>query len=240
MRSIRHWTPRYVSDRIRAAIYYRQHRDEPWLTARANELLPGLLKPDDIGMEFGSGRSTLWLAQRVFSVTSVEDNLEWYDKGHACILELGLKNVKLIHAAVPEVAWTPEGLDIAAPGYLAPIEDLAPSSLDFALIDGACRSQTAARMMSRIRPGGILIIDNANWYLPSKSRAPGSRGLAEGPASPVWGQVWHGLASWRKIWTSNGVTDTAIFVKRADRDMTSSPGCLVTPCGASFNCREAY
>ena len=60
----------------------------------------------------------------------------------------------------------------------------------------------------------MLIIDNVNWYLPCRSKAPNSRTAELGPATDVWAAVWRQLAGWRTIWTSSGVWDTAIFIKR--------------------------
>ena len=79
-RSISHLSPRYFWDRAAFAIEQRCHPDHPWLTADAVRLLDQLLKPADIGVEFGSGRSTLWFAKRLRHLTSMEDNREWASK----------------------------------------------------------------------------------------------------------------------------------------------------------------
>ena len=59
MRKIAHWTPRYVIARIGVMIDQRLRPDDPWLTREAIGLLDRLLKPTDIAIEFGAGRSTL-------------------------------------------------------------------------------------------------------------------------------------------------------------------------------------
>ena len=81
------------------------------------------------------------------------------------------------------------------------------------MIDGMYRGYAAQLVMPKIRPGGVMIIDNVNWFLPSRSHAPNSRSLAAGPAGPVWRAVAQDLAQWRTIWTSSGVWDTALFIK---------------------------
>jgi putative heme iron utilization protein len=48
------------------------HPNWPWLTKEAILLLERLLRPDDIGLEFGSGRSTIWFAERVEKLISIE------------------------------------------------------------------------------------------------------------------------------------------------------------------------
>jgi len=89
-------------------------------------------------------------------------------------------------------------------------------SLDFALIDGHYRDYSARFILAKVKPGGMLIIDNANWSLPCRSKSPNSRNPALGPATPTWAEVAEELSSWRPIWTSSGVWDTAIFIKPAD------------------------
>ena len=89
-------------------------------------------------------------------------------------------------------------------------------SLDFALVDGVYRDNVALFLLPKIRSGGMLIIDNVNWYLPSLTTSPASLRLPAAPATAAWEQVAAELAGWRRIWTSNGVWDTAIFVRAPD------------------------
>jgi hypothetical protein len=65
-------TPRYVCNRTRQYLYERRHPDAQWLTPAAIGLLGSLLRPTDGGAEFGSGRSTIWFAERVTGLTSIE------------------------------------------------------------------------------------------------------------------------------------------------------------------------
>ena len=92
-RSIRHWTPRYIRDRLRWYYYFRTHPDVPWLSEQANTMLESLLKPTDVGIEWGSGRSTCWLAKRVKHLISVEENQPWADVVRKQIQDQGLSNV---------------------------------------------------------------------------------------------------------------------------------------------------
>jgi len=68
----------------------------PWFTQRANSLLPTLLKKPDVGLEFGSGRSTFWFARRVAALTSVEHNAFWHKKVSKTLKEQGLSNVQYL------------------------------------------------------------------------------------------------------------------------------------------------
>jgi predicted O-methyltransferase YrrM len=205
---MRHRTPRYVYARTRLLRYEHSHPAAPWLTPAAIGMLDSMLMPSDHGLEFGSGRSTIWFAQRISRLTSVEHDTDWYAVVTGQIKERELGNVDYILASLDEPA-EPGGSSEYARTALA----FAVSSLDFVLIDGAYRDHTARYALSRIRPGGMLIIDNVNRYLPSNSRSPNSRTPTLGTDGQIWGEVAHELARWRCIWTSSGVSDTAIYVK---------------------------
>jgi len=97
--------------------------------------------------------------------------------------------------------------------YIQAVHDIKNNSLDFALVDGIWRSACANASIGKLRPGGLLIIDNANWFLPCKSYSPDSRTFAQGPASEEWTKFYNVVKKWRSIWTSSGVTDTAFYVK---------------------------
>jgi len=208
-RALGHRTPRYLYHRTRQLIYERGHADAPWLTPAATGLLESLLRPADRGVEFGSGRSTVWFARRVAALTSVEHDERWYQTVTAALKARGLRNVDYILA--PGEQPLERGSDSA---YARTALSFPDDSIDFALVDGHYRDYSAKFILPKIRPGGMLVIDNVNWYLPCQSQAPNSRTAALGPLTPVWAEVAAELAGWRTIWTSSGVWDTAIFIKR--------------------------
>jgi predicted O-methyltransferase YrrM len=210
--TLRHRTPRYVYNRVRQLRYERAHPEAPWLTPAATGLLETLLHPSDRGAEFGSGRSTLWFAGRVAALTSVEHDAGWHRAVAKDLQARCVGNVDYLLA--PEDQPMERGGESS---YARTALAFPDESLDFALIDGHYREYTAQFILPKIKPGGLLVIDNVNWYLPCKSKAPNSRTPALGPATPVWEQVWEELARWRMIWTSSGVWDTAIFIKPGKR-----------------------
>jgi len=57
-----HHTLRYVSNRIKQMIFERINPSAPWLVRHSIPYIEKLLRSDDFCVEFGSGRSTLWLA----------------------------------------------------------------------------------------------------------------------------------------------------------------------------------
>jgi predicted O-methyltransferase YrrM len=203
----RHSNPRYVWDRARQLLHERAHPEDPWITPEAVRLLESMLRPTDRGVEFGSGRSTLWFAKRVAHLTSVEEDPAWHRSVAARLAAGGCTNVEQILAPVDVP------LDLGeSSAYVAALHRFPECSLDFALVDGAYRAHATKLVMPRLRPGGVMVLDNAGWYLPSSSRAPGSRSMAAGP-EPLWLDIVPALADWRQIWTSSGVWDTAIFIR---------------------------
>ncbi len=201
MRKFTHLTPRYILDRLALIAYERSYPDAPWLTKATIDILSSWLRPHDQGLEWGSGRSTVWFAQRVNGLISIEHNAAWYHKVR-CVLEK--RNVKNVDYRLST------GVEAE---YLAVIQQINSESLDFALVDGIARDKCALAAVTLIKPGGILIIDNFNLYIPSPSRAPCSRQPHEGPASETWRMFLEEVKAWRGIWTTNGVWDTWISVK---------------------------
>ena len=210
------WTPRYTLDKLALWRWEKRHPSDPWLTANAVEVLTSLLSPQDEGIEWGSGRSTIWFAGRVAKLTSIETDPFWYSRIEGQLRESDLTNVNYIFREAV----------IASKSHLAAYVGLADSflsdSLDFALVDGLFRSACATRVLEKLRAGGLLIIDDVHRFLPSDSRSPKSRSWEDGPRRAIWweeveGMRWvdflEAVKTWRCIWTSNGIKDTAIWVK---------------------------
>jgi predicted O-methyltransferase YrrM len=209
MRPIRHLTPRYVVDRLAEIRYQRKFPDAPWLTPAANAFLASFLTVADVGFELGSGRSTLWLARRTAHVTSVEGNPAWFERVKGLVAQAGITNVEQ-HLLL----GTEDDAESRAT-YSTFIAQREDACLDYALVDGLHRAECTLGLLPKLRPGGVLVIDNVNRYLPCASRAPQSRGPHQGPLTPAWMAADRALASWRRFWTTSGITDTAIFFKPA-------------------------
>lgn len=210
-RTIRHWTPRYIRARASQVLYQRANPDAPWLTPEAIRLLDLMLRPSDVGAEFGSGRSTLWLARRCAHLISIEHDQAW----HATVLDaLALEGITHVdYRCYPPDEPETNGDQSA---YAQAAQSLPAGSIDFALIDGVYRDYVTLFLLPKIRLGGILVIDNVNRYLPSSTRSPGSMQASASPVTEAWHQAAAILSGWRTIWTTNGVWDTAIYVKTSD------------------------
>lgn len=208
MRSFSHWTPQYIKNRLLEKYYHKTCPDHPWLTKAANQILASYLKDSDVGLEFGSGRSTVWHAKRSRHLASIEHREVWYRKVKQMIEDSDQRNVDyhLIHKDVSEE----KGSEAA---YVQIINKFEENYFDYVLIDGIYRDFCAMNVIEKIRPGGMMIIDNVNWELPSESCSPYSRTLVQGPRGNTWSSVYQSISGWRRIWTSSGVTDTAFFFK---------------------------
>ena len=207
-RKLAHVNARYVVDRLGVAIDQRRHPDHPWLTRAAVAFLEDWIKPTDRGFEWGSGRSTIWFARRMVSLTSVEHDFAWAERVKGWIAKHGLEQ-KISYLFAEDGAR-----EEPSSQYVRAIADVPNGSLNLVLVDGVARAHCAVAALDKIAVGGILIIDNANWYLPGPraSRSPNSRnGLP--PVDPTWSEVKRRLADWRCLWTSNGVFDTAIWFR---------------------------
>lgn len=193
---ISHWNFQYIYSRIKLFFLERKYTDEPWLVHEANEFIDKFLQRDFLCVEWGSGRSTKWLALRCQSVISIEHNDEWYEKVSNSVKSLG--NVRLLNRELSE-------------SYIDISYELDDNSVNMCLVDGRLRSKCAISIADKIKPGGILVIDNIDRYIPTSFATPCRR---DDYASVEW-QDFHCrmINSWEERVFSNGVTSTAIWVK---------------------------
>jgi predicted O-methyltransferase YrrM len=185
----------------------RRSAAQPWITRDAIGLLATMLRRTDQGLEFGSGGSTEWLAKHVGSVISVEAFARWYDALAERLTAAHIDNVSLEFVSADALGYESEAHREA---YVNTRPDLAAGSLDFVFVDGEYRDHAALRGVELLKPGGLLILDNANSYLPAPSRTPWR---VARPASAKWTEFLAQVLDWRLIWTTNGSWDTAIWVK---------------------------
>lgn len=200
-RSFRHWTPRYLKNRVIQLSYEKTHPNNPWLTRQSVNILSDLLQDTDRGIEFGSGRSTLWFSNRIEHLISIEHNLEWYNYIKRRIIDLDLEH-KVDYRYCETMS-----------DYVSQIDTVEDCSIDFCLIDGKERDTCAMKALAKLKPEGILIIDNVNLYLPNDSKSPNSIREFDSNNPSSWQLVLEQIDSWEKIWTTNGVSDTGVWIK---------------------------
>jgi predicted O-methyltransferase YrrM len=204
--------PGYLVPRVRQILFQRRHPGSPWIGESAIIFLDAWLKPTDVGLEYGSGRSTAWFASRVGRMTSVENDAAYHASVKETLAAKGLA-AKVDYRMVPC-----EFDDMDEPpthAYAQVAREFADGSLDFAMVDGMIRETCMREVMPKIKPGGLLILDNANRYFPnpslggySTSHEPRSE-----PYSPKWARLAQELEGWRHGLLTDRLWDTRVWVR---------------------------
>jgi hypothetical protein len=131
----------------------------PWFTFPAIEFLEQFDFSDADVFEYGSGNSTLYWQNRVASLVSIEDDPEWYQE---------VKNAIVSQVVDYRMITDPET-------YVASI---AGGAYDIVIIDGSHRERCVAPAAEALKPGGFVILDNADWF-PGAAAELRSHGLIE-------------------------------------------------------------
>ena len=210
----KHWNLTYVINKVKTSIYYKLNPDKPWLTKDANQYLIQKLNKEMIGLEFGSGRSTIFFAKKLQHLVSVENNEDWYNKVSSQFKKKNINNVdyRLIKTGLEKEHES---------AYYGAADEFVDGYFDFILIDGFARDLCSLKSISKLKEGGLFVIDNVNWFLPSDSISPNSISLNSKCGNANWEKVFGIIKDWEKKWTSNGVTDTAIFIKPLGREQNA-------------------
>ena len=147
----------------------------PWITYRAIRWLENTLTRDMKVFEFGSGGSTLFLATRAGKVVSIEHDADWYQLVSHRIAQLGIRNCDL-QLAEPQPLPAGQGDDYGPhtytsrhgkrhtqwfEDYVSRIDSYPDASFDLVIVDGASRAACIKHALSKVRPGGYLMLDNA-------------------------------------------------------------------------------
>ncbi|WP_345268504.1 class I SAM-dependent methyltransferase [Nocardioides nanhaiensis] len=138
--------------------------DVPWWTFEAADGVEVLLRqrPGARVFEWGSGASTVWLAARAGSVTSVEHDVAWAEQMRRVLPA----NAEL---RVVEPVRRPGGARSAKPGFEGLdftdyVAALTPSDglFDVVVVDGRAREACLDRALDHVAAGGLLVVDNVD------------------------------------------------------------------------------
>lgn len=156
--------PVYLASRLYMRADARLRPDRPWFGGAVIRFLDGYLASELGGggsaWEWGSGRSTPWLARRLARLVSVESDPAWHQRVAARLARLGLTNVDLRLVADRDPDRDRGG---PPPAYVNAIDEEPDGSLDLVLVDGDHRHRCVARALAKVRPGGLLVVDNTTW-----------------------------------------------------------------------------
>lgn len=143
--------------------------DVAWWTLDANVMVDRFLasREDCDAFEFGSGASTVWLARRCRSITSVEHDAEW-----AGVLSNHLSacpNATLMTVEPEPLRDADSACVSSKPGfasldfskYVHSISDTGKQRFDLIVIDGRARTACLALAVEYLSPEGIIVFDNS-------------------------------------------------------------------------------
>jgi predicted O-methyltransferase YrrM len=157
----------------------------PWVPYRVIEMLDEYLCPTHRAFEYGGGGSTLWFSDRVAELVTIEHDPDWYPT---------LENTV---GSLPNVVLSHETDDDDWAGYVGAIAKYPDEYFDVVVVDGRQRVRCFEQAMPKVRPGGLLVLDNTDrprysraFELASHWPSRNYRGLV--PTEPVAGYttVW--------------------------------------------------
>jgi predicted O-methyltransferase YrrM len=120
----------------------------PWITEGATAYLEDYLANNSQAkvLEFGSGGSTVWFAQRSGSITSVEHSPLWCQMVRDYLAKEQLTNVTLVLKPLP---------------YYSICQELPREYFDLVFVDGRNRKACILYSIPLLKRGGVLMLDDA-------------------------------------------------------------------------------
>jgi hypothetical protein len=178
-------------------------KNKPWLSPASISILQECLDRSMTGLEYGSGRSTLFFAKRVNHLICIEHHSEWFELISRELSENNIKNIDYIKIPV-SVNETKKEIENRYKQayqkdneiyveYYERVSDYPDSYFDFIIIDGRARVECSKRAIPKLKSGGIFILDNSE----RKRYQP----------------VHKMLNAWKKVNTTSGLTDTTFWFK---------------------------
>jgi len=132
--------------------------------------------------EWGTGLSTIYWAERVAEIISIEDNKKWRDSITKQLENRQLKNC-IIHLILPDklpikkhiinnkiaerLTQDPtkyiskHSLTSIYKSYVKKIDSFSDEYFDLIFIDGRARASCIKHAIDKLRPGGYLMLDNS-------------------------------------------------------------------------------
>lgn len=147
--------PRWLLERRLSPIALRV----PWWPYEATTWVAEHLPAGARVFEYGGGGSTLWLEDHGASVTVVDHDEKWYQQ----LRETVLPSTSLIHRGTISIGKISSAVDSGFfDDYVATINDEIDESLDLVIIDGRARVECVRLAMPKVKPGGLLLLDDTD------------------------------------------------------------------------------
>lgn len=142
--------PRSIHSRLLLDIFNLQP-NRPWLSYNAVKVLERKLrsKPCRV-LEFGSGASTPWFADRAAELHSVESDADWYTTV--------ISRLNLVNRPRQSVQYE---LQTQKENYVT-FRSSAELMFDIILVDGPWRRECVSNHTKLLAPSGLLYLDNSD------------------------------------------------------------------------------
>jgi hypothetical protein len=154
---------------------YLLNKPSPWMTFDSIAYLRARVRTGWRVFEYGSGGSTLFWLSLGAACVSVEYDAEWYARIQARLKADRSVDYRLV---LPEVAKDEEWKDPADPHayrsslpemrhfdfqrYAQQIDEFPDNHFDLVIIDGRVRNSCILHAVPKVRPGGLVVLDNAD------------------------------------------------------------------------------
>ncbi len=187
----------------------------PWITFSAIQMLDNFLDGDMRVYEYGSGGSTLYFAQRVKEVISVEHDRPWFEKVLKAVDCHGYKNC---HVQLIEPTAINDSLfrDASDPNtyvssssnftgkifrdYASNIDQFPDVFFDLILIDGRARPSCFKHAIPKVKLNGYIVWDNTDreHYLPTMQAAPSNFEFIDFPGVSPYVNFFTRTSAWQR------------------------------------------
>ncbi len=158
---------RFLPDWVKSLVFREStlSRRVPWMPYSIVAFLEDYLASGAEVFEYGGGGSSLWFAQRASRVFIVDHNREWADCIRAELSRGGFHASPVILCECSREAPSEE--------YVAAIDAFADGSLDLVVVDGIDRLACLRRAAPKVRPNGLLLLDDSERYPEAAAALPG-------------------------------------------------------------------
>ncbi|MGH9876278.1 MAG: hypothetical protein ACRD5H_01455 [Nitrososphaerales archaeon] len=123
--------------------------NRPWISYDMQNVIEKFLNSKKMVLEYGSGMSTLWYAQRSHLVVSVEDDKFWFEKNLQRFSDYKSANIEYKFCGNPEEYTNAQNFT-------------KNKQFDLIMIDGSYRYECALQATEIVAPGGLIYLDNCD------------------------------------------------------------------------------
>jgi hypothetical protein len=140
----------WINSFLKSKVVDKYNQPLPWLSYPAIDFLKQSISETSNIFEYGAGNSTLYFSKHYQSVTTVENNPDWYEYLKKCTS--GKENCTLLLAQDKEE-------------YVKSIS-AAQKKFDAIIVDGRWRAACLKEALWHLEKDGLLILDDADrvWY----------------------------------------------------------------------------